>query len=162
MKSMYDLTQAYQSLLEMTDTDGEITEEMSRAWTEIEGAIDEKIQGTAFVIERLKSQASEVSKEIDRLYARKKSIERAQEALGDRLRDFMRYTNVDKVKTPYVTVSLGKPSVSVKIESIDDLPKQLCRLTYTPDKDAITRQLKQGEEVPGAVLVEGKPRLTIR
>jgi hypothetical protein len=69
---------------------------------------------------------------------------------------------VKKVERPCATVSRREGSVSVQITSPDDIPTQLCKVTRTPDKSAIKRQLDAGEAVPGAELVRGSPGVTVR
>jgi hypothetical protein len=67
-----------------------------------------------------------------------------------------------KLERPAGTISRRAGSVSVQITNADDVPRQLCRVTYLPDKAAIKAQLEAGETVPGAELVRGDDTVTVR
>lgn len=67
-----------------------------------------------------------------------------------------------KLERPAATVSRRSGSLSVQIVDPDSVPSQLCRVTTTPDKTAIKKQLEAGEDVPGARLERGPDGVTVR
>jgi hypothetical protein len=105
-----------------------------------------------------------VEKEIRRLKAIVKHFNSVSETLRDKLREFMRITETPKVKTTTLSVSLGKPSVSVVVDDVQALPIEFQRITVTADKVQVKRYLdaEKTTSIAGAHLEEGKPRLTIR
>lgn len=87
----------------------------------------------------------------DRDAAHKKALQMLLDATGQR-----------KVETPLATVSRQKVRASVQITNEAFVPRQLCKTTVTPDKNAIKKQLEAGETVPGAALVAGHETISIR
>ena len=67
-----------------------------------------------------------------------------------------------KVERPLATVSRLKGRLSVHIIDAEAIPSQLCRVVTSPDKTAIKKQLEAGEHVPGAVLEQGAPTISVR
>lgn len=177
MKSMFDLKLEYTQLLadarasfdpetgELTDEEAD--ERIDARYQQLSGDIEEKVVGTCFVIRRLESEEAVLKEEMDRLRARKNRLGRGRERLKDRLRDFMSETGTKKVDTPSLSVTLGKPSRSVKILNEAEIPEEFMVTPEPPapfpDKKAIAKALKNPEtSVPGAILADGKHRLLIR
>lgn len=69
-----------------------------------------------------------------------------------------------KAELPAATLSIRAGSVSVQITDEAEIPSQLMRekITRSPDKTEIRKQLDAGEVVPGAVLVRGDETLAVR
>lgn len=167
--SMFSLTQDFEDLLIISELGydprtGEAFEpdDIDKAFAELEAASEDKIAGTAFVLKRLKGEAALVKAEIDRLQAKKRSIENGHERLADLLRDFMRRTKLMKVKHPTISVSLGKPTQRVKVLDESKLAGIYIRTKTEPNKSAIKKDLEEGIQVKGAELEDGPERLTIR
>ncbi len=87
----------------------------------------------------------------DRSAAMRAQMLRVLDATGER-----------KLERPCATISKRAGSVSVEITDEASIPSQLANTIVTPDKDAIKRQLKAGEIVPGAKLVRGPDGVTVR
>lgn len=103
--------------------------------------------------ERMTSMAGRFNRITARISARRGNI-----AL------LMRAGNLRKAEVPSATVSVSPGRQSVLIEDAAEVPSQLMRETVRrePDKAAIKRQLEQGEDVPGARLVQGDDIVTLR
>ena len=73
-------------------------------------------------------------------------------------------TGINKIKHPLFSITLGKPSVTAEIVDVDFLPDNFVNtdVVMKPDKKAILKALKDGEDIPGAVLSTGKSRLLIK
>ncbi len=84
----------------------------------------------------------------------------AKKAIGD----VLRAADMKKAERPAATVSVRDGLMSVKIVDADEIPTQLTRkkVTITPDKAAIKKQIEAGEDVPGATLERGDPVVTVR
>jgi hypothetical protein len=78
------------------------------------------------------------------------------------MRVCLKRADMSKLELPEFTVSLRAGSVSVHIDDEDAVPRQLCKIKYTPDKTAIRKALDQNEIVPGAMLVTGDEGVTVR
>ena len=59
-----------------------------------------------------------------------------------------------------ITVQAGRPAVRITDDAA--LPDEFCRTVRSPNKTAIRDALELGEPVPGAVLSNQEPTLTIR
>lgn len=168
-KSMYDLGAEYRRLLDIAskgfDTEtGEVLEQeaMEACFKALEGAVEDKVAGTAQVIRRLAADAAEVSEEASRLAARARSIENAREYLKNRLRSFMLATETQKVKTPFVTVSIGKPTTRVVIYDESEVPQEYKKTYESVMKSKVKEDIENRGHVPGARLESGPERLIIR
>lgn len=169
-KSMFSLGADYERLCmaagrgEHPDTGEPIEDfaELDALFDAIQDDVGEKIAATAYVTQRLKADAGVLAEEIKRLQAKKASIEANNERLKDKLREFMETTETPKVKTPSVSVSLGKPTERVSIVDEDAVPEDYAEVVRRVSKSAVKDALKQGLDVSGAKLVPGPKRLTIR
>lgn len=94
--------------------------------------------------------------------ARAKRIASRSTAIKSTLLTLLDAIGEKKLERPAGTISRRAGSVSVRITDADDVPRQLCKVAYTPDKTAIRKQIEDGETVPGAELVRGDDGLTVR
>lgn len=167
-KSIFDLSAAHERLLVIAglgyDPDtGEAFEpgDISKAFDELDEEAEAKILACGFVIKKLDSDFDALDVEIKRL-ARMRDVKRNGKArVIGLLRDFMDTTGLEKVKSPYLSVTLGKASKRVEVSG--GLP----RWWYTnpervPDKAKIAASLKAGNSITGAKLVDGLRSVTIR
>lgn len=69
---------------------------------------------------------------------------------------------LSKLDCPDMSVSLRAAAPGVEIVDLSQLPERYVRLKVEPDKAAIREALKQGEEIPGALLKNAGNSLTIR
>lgn len=114
-------------------------------------AFDEKVEGIACWIKELTAYAKAVKEEKDKLADRQKAAENKV----DSLKKYLMYAlNGQKFKTPKVAISYGK-TTSVDVPDWREVPKEyLKEKDPEPDKMAIKKAIQEGEEVPGASLVE--------
>lgn len=159
MPSLYELTQDVlylQALLE----DGEIEEQVYL--DSVEGmCIDGKLESICKVMKNLEAKAEAYKSEIDRMTARKRTLENGVKRLKDSMLEYMLKTNEKKVEAGLFTLSTGK-SKSVNVTDVKLLPHEFV-LPQEPkiDRAGIAKALKSGEAIEGAELVEN-PYLTIR
>ena len=76
----------------------------------------------------------------------------------------MEATGINKIKHSLFSITLGKPTVTAEVIDIDFLPDNFVttEILMKADKKAILKALKNGEDIPGAVLSTGKARLLIK
>ena len=91
----------------------------------------------------------------DRYKARAETLRQAAFAAMDAL-------GMTKRELPDMTVTIaaGKPTVLITDEAA--LPADFVRTTTAPDRIAIAAALKAGQDVPGAVLTNSLPTMTMR
>lgn len=150
--TLYELTQdvlALQSLLE----EGEIDEQVFLDSVESMG-VDVKIENICKMMKNLEAKAAAYKEEIDRMNARKKTLENGVQRLKDSLLLHMTAVNAKKVEAGLFTVSVGT-SKSVGIWDETMLPEEyLIPQPAKVQKTEIAKALKNGVEVPGAELLE--------
>ena len=110
---------------------------------------DEKIENIALWIKNLKAEAEAVKKQKEAFYQREKALSNKADRLKDYLGSFL---NNEKWKSDKVVLSWRR-SESVEVE--DGFNDERF-ITYEPkiSKTGIKEALKNGEEVPGAKIVE--------
>lgn len=169
-RSMFDLRDDYERLASIAaigyDPDtGETLEpeDLAREWEAIQDEAAEKVLATGYVLKRIKAQKDLVDEERARLKRKSDALEKSASALQDLLRAFMEGTRNERVKGASLSVSLGKPTERVEVAAVQSLPAEYLRYPDPePRKAEIRAALKEGKEVPGASLVPGPRRLTIR
>ena len=86
---------------------------------------------------------------------RKDSIKRG-------LQSILAVTGQKKIPHALATVSLREGSERVMITNPEEIPSQLCKVTRTPDKAEIKKQLLAGEKIEGASLETGPSTISVR
>jgi len=157
---LHEMTKDYIGFLE-SDMSGD---ELTDCLDSIEDAIDEKASNIVKLVNSLDVDVSGIDKEIKRLQAMKKTITNNQTNLKEYLRYNMEVTGINKIKHSLFSITLGKPTVTAEIVDIDFLPDTFVttEIVMKADKKAILKALKNGEDIPGAVLSTGKSRLLIK
>lgn len=74
----------------------------------------------------------------------------------------MQGADLKKLEQPDFTASISKGRGKVVIADETALPEAFVRVSRTPDKTAIGDALKGGQAVPGALLSNPEPTLTVR
>lgn len=122
------------------------------AWDRLNMAFDEKVENTACYIKNLRADISALKAEEDALKARRQRAEKKVAQLEKLLLDNM---DGQKFETARCVVSF-RPSTSVEIVDETLLPEHLLTIktTSAPNKPAITKLLKEGQEVIGCTLVQ--------
>ena len=156
---------------ELLDAEGVTDEDLDRRIAEFEGDINLKVDRCGYAIRRSRARAEAFKEEIDRLTARKKSIEKVQ----DRTRAYMfdllttngKISGSLKVKTERFTAWIAaRESVSIADEEQLQIAVHGTEFVeYVPklDKAAIKKALKLGEyDFEGLAVMVMKPSLTIR
>lgn len=159
MPSLYELTQNAAVLQELLES-GEIEEQTFN--DTLEGMdIDTKVENICKVIRNLEAKAAACKAEKDRLASKEKTANNGVARLKESLLNYMQTVDKKKVEAGTFSVSKGiSKSVEIIYEDMLD-EKYFVPQPDKIDKTAITKDIKAGEEVAGARLVE-KPYVTIR
>ena len=98
---------------------------------------------------------ADLEKRADRFMRRNESIKRL-------IRIVLDAADLRRIELPEATIAIrnGVPKVIVLVE--DDLPDYYWRVHREPNKQLISAALRAGTAVPGAVLSNSEPQLTIR
>ena len=149
--TLYELSDAARSLYELLEA-GDIDERTYTDTLESIGA-DEKADAYCRIIRQLQADAKALKEERDRLDARRKAAEAAIDRMKAALLEFTQACG-GKVKTPLFSIST-RVSYRVEVTRPEVVPEQY--LIPQPPKGAvseISKALKAGEDVEGALLIE--------
>lgn len=122
------------------------------AWDELNMAYEEKVENTACFIKNLRADILALKTEEENLEQRRKRLEKKAAYLEKLLLNNM---SGEKFETAKCVVRFRK-SVAVEVMDMSVLPEHLLTIeTKTkPNKTAIAKLLKDGQEVVGCVLAE--------
>lgn len=162
---LYEIDSA---ILEVIENDFSFDDETGEVFFTVDdlNALDmarnEKLEGCILFIKNCESEANAIKAEITALQARMKR----KQAAADRLREYVLYSMEsmhDKTfETAKAYARVGYYQ-RVDVEDMDALPVEYVRerVITSPDKTAIKKAIKAGEEVKGARLVS-YPSLTVK
>ncbi|MET3505441.1 siphovirus Gp157 family protein [Halalkalibacter oceani] len=151
---LYELTDAYQQVLELAENDSESFLDTLKS---LEDAIEVKIENTAKLIKTLDGEAEVIKAEEKRLSERRKALENKVTGLKNYLEYELEKLNLDKVKGAILTTSMQNNPPSVEVLNEKKIPK----IYFKPqpsklDKTTLLKDLKEGKEVEGAAIKQTK------
>ena len=165
MNTLYELTDQYQSIMNML-YDGETDEQLVMDTLEsIDGEIEDKADNYAKIIRMMLADAEILKDEETRLYARRKSLEMRAQRMKDNLQANLEFIGKTKFKTALFSFSVAKNGGKQPLEITENLGEipgnYLIPQPPVPDKEAI-RQLLAEKEVDWAHLAPYGKHLNIR
>ena len=160
----YDVTVLEREFADLVAAYPELAEDDELRADTIEGETDAyRVLGKIVAIERdANSMVLAIGERAKELAVRKDRYTRRKDAMRALLLRLLKAADLTKVSLPEATVSLGKGRAGAEIVDESLLPDNVVKLKREPDKTAIKAALDAGEDVPGAVLREGQPTLTVR
>lgn len=160
----YDVTVLEREFADLVAAYPELAEDDELRADTIEGETDAyRVLGKIVAIERdANSMVLAIGERARELSARKDRYTRRKDAMRALLLRLLKASDLNKVSLPEATVSIGKGRAGVEIVDESLLPDNVVKLKREPDKTAIKAALDAGEDVPGAVLREGQPSVTVR
>ena len=168
MNTLYELTGQYAELLSAIESDEVPEEAISDTLEALGGELDEKIDSVACIIKQLDSEAIAIKAEKAKLADRQSVKEHQRDRLKDYIRQAMQLAGKKKVETSRNFVSVGKAQPKAVITNLDalksrnDIWKPYDYRETNVDKTSLKTLLQAGEQIPGASLQDGAPRLTIK
>lgn len=157
--ALYDLADSYKALVELLETDGVDSDSIIMALGEVKGAIEEKAGNIATIVRMMDYDAEIIKTEEKRLKARREVIENKRDNIKKYLQLQMEIAGIPKIKTPTTTVTVQSNPAALQITDESKIPPKYLTIVpaqHLPNKDEIKKALKAGEEVPGAMLTQGK------
>lgn len=163
MTRLYELTKQYSELQALAE-DEDMAMAVADTLEGIEGEFNDKANAITSLVLNLDSDKAAIDAEIDRLNKKKKVLTNKQESIKDYLRSNMERCGINKITCPLFTITLVKGREIACIDSEESLPDQYLsvKTIITPDKAAITKAIKEGEEIPGAHLELSKSSIRIK
>lgn len=159
MTKLHNISKDYLGFLE-SDLDAE---QLNECLSSIEDAFEDKANNILALVNTLDSDTSAIDVEIKRLQERKKAINNNKDSLKEYLRYNMEQTGINKISCPLFTVTLGKPTKKVEVVDLDLIPDEYVTIEseVKPNLTELKKAMKEND-IPGAVMVEGKSRLLIK
>jgi len=159
MTKLYDISKDYIGILE-SDLE---PEQLTDCLDSIEDAFEDKANNILAVVTTLDSDTTAIDAQIKRLQERKKAINSNKDRLKEYLRYNMEQTGINKISCPLFTVTLGKPTKKVEVVDLDLIPDEYVTIKseVKPNLTELKKAMKEND-IPGAVMVEGKSRLLIK
>lgn len=147
MATLYELTENYKTVLEMTDDPAIDPQCIIDTLEAISGEIEDKADGYAKVIKEAEGKAAMLTSEIDRLTERKKAIAINIDRMKDSLKYAMQAVGKDKIKTDLFSFGIQKNPPSVVLDKPEDVPGEFL-IAQEPkvDKKGILAAIKGGAE----------------
>ena len=152
-KSLYQIEQEYFEIAQYLE-EGEFTEELENKLAITQADLQTKAINYGFVIKDFDYDINMVDEEIKRLQSIKKAKVTAQERLKNTISDAMKLFKIEKIECPTLKISFRK-SESIEITNQETLSNEYIveKTTYSPDKVAIKKAIKDGVVFTGAELV---------
>ena len=153
---LFELNEKFDAIVAMIeDDDNEIDEQVLIDTLEsIELDRDLKLDNIATLIERNNAYANAYAEKQKKLQAAKKQLQTANERLQWYMTQAMDQAGMKELKTENHMLRPRNYKASVVVDDTSAIPEQymVTKTTVTPDKNAIFKVLKAGEEVPGTHL----------
>lgn len=165
MTALYVLAQEYRDAAEkLADLDLD-PQTIADTLEGMAGDLEVKATNTAMVVRNMQALALQIKEAEAAMAARRKALEARAERLTQYLLANMQHAGIQKIESPYFTLSVKSNPVAVVINEPGLIPAEFMRQPEppppAPDKTAIKEALKAGREVPGAHLAQGQ-RLEIK
>lgn len=162
---LYEIANNYQQVLQLAES-GELDEQTAKDTLEsISGEFTDKARNCMMIVRQLESDSAGIKAEIDRLKSLQAQTDKAAESLKDYIKFGMESVGSDKLDLGIFKLTLKAASKAVEIFDESALPQDYFVVvpeTKKPDKTLISKAIKDGFEVPGAQLIDGKRALLIK
>ena len=173
MITLYDMTDAYQRVRVLAETEGEGVADWATSLADIAEAMETKVGNMGALVREWKAESEVYASEVRRLSARQQAIDARIKRLEWMMQTAMQEIGIDKVGNGTLTVRLqnSPPSVEVLDESIipstfkrakldmplSELPEGLEYMAeVSVNRRAVLDALKAGAEVQGTRVVQSQ------
>lgn len=155
-----DIQAIIESIFDSVDENGEVKEIDLTALEELKAERQTKCENIALYIKNCDAEAAAIQAEIDNLAKRKERLERKSEGLRTVLINSMIANKDTELSSPRYRATI-RTSEATEIIDKNLIPKEFIRVTipdpkYDPDKTAIKKAIKAGQEVAGARLITNR------
>ena len=159
--SLYRLTNEcaalYDAVTDFTNEDGEVDESFLTSLRQKTDDWTQKALSVADLVIAFDGFSDALGREIARLTAAKKRVDRFRERTKDGLSEACKAVGMEKVQGEYTTISF-RSSTAVDPYDPSAIPEEFMRVKVSrePNLTEIGKALKAGQEVPGCSLIYKK------
>ncbi len=150
--NLYELTEAYQNLLDLDLEEEELQEHLKN----IDDEIEIKAENIAKVLKDLEAESEAYKKEIERLSNKKKSTENRAKRLKEYLQMAMEAVDKKKFKTDLFSFNIQKNAPSLKILDESKIPEDFYKIERKLDMAEFKKAVKEGLYEEAAELVQSE------
>ena len=150
--NLYELTEAYQNLLDLDLEAEEVTKHLKN----IEDEIEIKAENIAKVLRSLDAEAEAYKKEIERFTLKKQGVENRAKRLKGYLQKAMEAVDKKKFKTDLFSFNIQKNAPSLKILDESKIPEDFYKIERKLDKAELKKAVKEGLYEDAAELVQSE------
>ena len=153
--NLFDLNENYRKVEALFEDGADVSEKALEDTLESIGeARDTTLDHIAFLIERNTAKGDFYAKKIKELQLAKKSAENTVNRLNAYMTSAMDDAGLKELQTENHVLKPRNYKASVVVDDTSAIPEQymVTKTTVAPDKNAIFKVLKAGEEVPGTHL----------
>lgn len=152
--TLFNIKEEYRKIADaIIESGGEVTPELDEALQINQSMLQEKAANYGYIIKQADYEIDMLDAEIDRLKALKDSRKKMSDKIKEKISDAMNLYGIDKIESGTIKLSFRK-SESIEITDKTAIPSDY--LVPQPDlisKSAIKGAIKDGETVPGAIIV---------
>ena len=145
--TLYELTEQYMQLLAYAEDPDADPQVISDTLEGLDGDIEEKADGYAKVIRQLEADEAALKAEIDRLTARKRTIDNSIDRMKEHLKQAMILCGKPKFKTELFSFGIQKNPPKVVIDDPDNIPQYwLIQQDPKVNTSAIKEAIQNGDK----------------
>lgn len=162
---LYDIAAQFEEISELISSGVFSESEVKDTLDSINIEFETKLKNCVILIKALKNDINIIDDEIDRLKQLKKSKESNHAFFESHIIESMIKAGKSKSDLGIFSVSLRKPAKVVNIIDESMIPWHLLEVipeSTRPNKKAIKEVIDAGNDVPGAIIEDGKTALLIR
>lgn len=155
VETLNELTDKYQRLAQIIlDIDAD-DEAIQTTLADLNDAIEEKADGYAVIISKLKEELNYANEKAKKWSAKQKSLKQRIAFLKENLQHSMETTGKTKFKTTDWSFWIQKNQPKLIVNE-EDLPASYFKEIYVPDNEKIKNDLKKSKAISGAKLVSSE------
>lgn len=165
MANLYEITQDYMTILAMMEDPELDPKTLADTMEAVEGELEVKAENYAKVIRNLEGDIAAIKGEVERLSAKKKTLENNIKNMKSALMMAMETTGKTKFKTELFSFGIRKnaPAVVMDEPYIENVPERFLKYSEpTINKSAIKEAIQSGEDLEGIAHLEQSTSLTIK
>lgn len=154
--TLYEITGSMKNFETLAASD-EIDEQcLKDTWESLEGDFEDKADAYAKTMHNFSADIEALKKEMERLEARKNSLENTVKRMKTQLQEAMQTCNKPKFKTAMFSFNIAKNPQNVVIDNADKIPEEyLIPQPAKINKQAIKEFLTTGQQCDFAHLEQG-------
>ncbi len=164
MKPLYKITEDMKGLQLLAENEELDHQTIVDTMDGINESFNDKAISLIHVVNTMGDDVEIIKNEIARLSERKKIIENKQDSMKEYLRINMEASGIKKIICPIFTITLKAGRDIIQIGDEEKIPSDYLNIktTMTPMKREILAALKEGKDIPGAIITKSKSSILVK